>query len=261
MNLLTYSYPVTILILCPLVFLAGVVDSIAGGGGLISLPAYVFAGLPIHICYGTNKFVNGCGTLCSSINYLRNGCVYVKAAIFGIAGALIGSSCGARLALVLSPKALQICLLVILPIVAFIMIFNRGIGSNPQGKNPLPEKMVLYGTFLAGLVVGCYDGFFGPGTGMFLTLILSSLLHFEIVKASGTTKLINLASNVGSTVMYLMAGKILFIVAIPCLFCSIAGNFLGSKLAIKNGAKIIRPIIAVVALMLIIRVISDFINI
>ena len=177
----------------------------------------------------------------------------------GIVGALIGSSCGARLALVMSPKALQICLLIILPIVAVIMIFNRGFGTE-QKKAELPLKTVLIGTFFAGLTVGCYDGFFGPGTGMFLTLILSSLLHFELVKASGTTKLINFASNVGSTVMYLMAKKILFVVAVPCLICSIAGNFVGSRLAIKNGAKIIRPIIALVAIMLIIRLISDFIK-
>ncbi len=259
MSFLTYSYPVTLLILCPLVFLAGLVDSIAGGGGLVSLPAYVFAGLPIHICYGTNKFVNGCGTFCASINYFRSGCVYLKAAAFGIVGALLGSAAGARLALVLSPKALQICLLVILPVVAAIMIFNKDVGKAAK-TNDLPEKIVLPGTFAAGLTVGCYDGFFGPGTGMFLTLILSSILHFELVKASGTTKLINFASNVGSTIMYLFAGKILFIVAFPCIICSIAGNFLGSKLAIKNGAKIIRPIIAVVAVMLIVRVVSDFVK-
>ena len=255
MNLLTYSYPVTLLILCPLVFLAGIVDSIAGGGGIISLPAYIFAGLPIHISYGTNKFVNGCGTLCASVNYLKNGCVNIKAAVSGAGGALLGSAAGAHLALILSPKALHICLLVILPFVALVMICSKK-KEYSAVRPELPKNVVLLGTFGAGLVVGCYDGFFGPGTGMFLTLILSSLLRFEIVKASGTTKLINLASNVGSTVMYFSAGKILFLAAVPCLICSVAGNFLGSRLAIKNGAKIIRPIIAVVSVLLIVHVIA-----
>lgn len=260
MSLLTYSYPVTLLILCPLVFLAGFVDSVAGGGGLISLPAYLFSGLPIHVCYGTNKIVNGCGTLCASINYFKNKCVNIKAAICGVVGALVGSTIGARLALSLSPAALQLCLLIILPIVAAVMIFNRGFGSSKLQK-PLPETIFLLGSLAAGFVVGCYDGFFGPGTGMFLTLILTMALRLNLVTASGTTKFINLASNVGSSITFLMAGKISFIIAIPCLFCSMGGNFLGSKMAIKNGAKIIRPLIAVVAVLLIVHVVSDFIKV
>lgn len=260
MNFLTYSYPITLLILCPLVFLAGVVDSVAGGGGLISLPAYLFAGLPIHICYGTNKFVNGCGTFCASINYLKNKCVNVKVALFGAIGALIGSPLGAQLALHLSSDALRICLLIILPIVAVFMFFNHG-NKKTESTKILKKSFLFPGAFAAGFIVGCYDGFFGPGTGMFLTLILNVILCLDLVTASGTTKIINFASNIGSAVTFLLAGKVLFIIAIPCLFCSVAGNYLGSRLAIKNGAKIIRPIIIVVAVLLIIHVISDFIKV
>lgn len=260
MSFLSFSYPVTLLILCPLVFLAGFVDSVAGGGGLISLPAYIFAGIPIHICYGTNKFVNGCGTLCSSINYFRNKCVNVRAALCGAAGALVGSPLGARFALHLSPAALQVCLLVILPLVAAFMIFNRGVQTTGK-RSPLKNKILMAGSFFTGLIIGCYDGFFGPGTGMFLTLILHVLLRLELITASGTTKIINLASNIGSAVTFLIAGKILFVIALPCLFCSIAGNYLGSHLAIKNGARIIRPLIAFAAVLLIVHVVSDFIKV
>ncbi|WP_210117815.1 sulfite exporter TauE/SafE family protein [Treponema parvum] len=260
MMFLHYSYPVTLAVLCPLIFLAGFVDSVAGGGGLISLPAYIFAGLPIHVCYGTNKFVNGFGTLCASLNYFKNNCVNARAALFGTIGALIGSNFGARTALRLSSDALKICLLVILPVVVVFMIFNRRFGFEKE-KAPIKRPIFSAGALFTGLIVGWYDGFFGPGTGMFLTLILAALLHMNLLTAGGTAKVINLASNIGSAAAFLAAGKVFFMVAIPCMLCSVGGNFLGSRLAIKNGAKIIRPVIVIVSVLLIAHIVSDFLKV
>ena len=256
---MTYPYHITLLIVCPLIFLAGFVDSIAGGGGLISLPAYIFAGLPVHTAYGTNKFAMCFGTGVSVINYSRSGRVHFPAALAGVLGALPGSWMGTQLALSLSPKVLQICLMVILPLVAVFALTGKGI-ARESGLEERPLKPALVIAFFAGLVIGAYDGFFGPGTGMFLTLVLSGLAHIELVKAAGTTRVINFSSNVASLVGWLMGGKILFSLALPCMACAVAGNFLGSRLAIKRGKNLIRFLILVVAGLLFIKVIGDLLG-
>jgi uncharacterized membrane protein YfcA len=252
---MTYSYIVTLLIVCPLVFLAGFVDSIAGGGGLIALPAYIFAGLPVHTAYGTNKFASSIGTGVSVVNYFRSGRVHFLAALAGVIGALPGSWLGTWLALSLPPRALQICLMVILPLVAVFVLTNKGMTKETGDERPLKPLLLI--AFFTGLVIGAYDGFFGPGTGMFITLVLAGLARLELVKAAGTTRVINFSSNVASLAVWLIGGKVLFPLALPCAACSVLGNFLGSRLAIKNGRKIIRPIILVVAALLFIKVIGD----
>ena len=251
-----YSYGITLLILCPLLFLAAFIDSVAGGGGLISLPAYVFVGLPIHSAYGTNKFPNSMGTAVAAVNYLRNGAVDFAAAIPGGIGAILGALIGTRLALSLSPRILQICLIVILPLVGvFIFTSSRFKGSSAEKIPAFRLKILL--SFLIGLVCGAYDGFFGPGAGMFMTLALSGILHLDLIKAAGTTKIINLSSNLASMFTWLVNGKIIFPIAIPCTFCAMAGGFLGSRMAIKIGKRFIRLVLAFVAMLLFAKILYD----
>ncbi|MCL2832944.1 MAG: TSUP family transporter [Treponema sp.] len=252
---MTYSYTITLLIVCPMIFLAGFVDSIAGGGGLISLPAYILAGLPVHTAYGTNKFASCFGTGVSVFNYSRKRRVHFPAAFAGVAGALPGSWLGTELALYLPAKTLLIIMMIILPLVAVFVLLNKGMKGEALGEPPIKKLLVI--SFFTGLVFGAYDGFFGPGTGMFITLVLTGLAHMELIKAAGTTRVLNFASNLASMIVWLTGGKILFALAVPAMICSVAGNFIGSRLAIKNGKKIIRPIILVVAGLLFIKVISD----
>jgi uncharacterized membrane protein YfcA len=254
-----YSYGLSLLILCPLVFLAAFVDSIAGGGGLISLPAYIFAGLPIHVAAGTNKFSSSLGTLAAVGNYLRSGSVDVAAAISGGLCAVLGAGIGTRLALSLPPKVLQVCLLVFLPLAGVFILSGRGLG-NPLEKPPISLRSRLILSGLIGLVLGCYDGFFGPGTGMFMTLALCGLVRLELIKGVGTTKIINFSSNIASMLTWLVNGKVLFPIAIPCTICSVAGGFLGSRMAIKVGRKFIRPVLALVAVLLFSKIIFDLIR-
>ena len=253
---MTYSYGITLLILCPLIFLSAFIDSIAGGGGLISLPAYIFAGLPIHTAYGTNKFSSCMGTATAVANYIRGGCVDFSSAIAGGLGALLGSWIGTRLALSLSPRALQICLMVLLPLVGIFIVSSGSIRNNgPKNPHGMKPKLIL--SSLIGLVFGCYDGFFGPGTGMFMTLALGGLVRLDLIKAVGTTKILNFSSNAASMVTWLINGKILFPIALPCMICSVAGGFLGSRMAIKTGKKFIRAVLVLVAALLFIRIIYD----
>jgi uncharacterized membrane protein YfcA len=253
-----YSYGVSLLILCPLIFLAAFIDSIAGGGGLITLPAYLFVGIPIHTASGTNKFASSIGTFVAVINYIKGGYVDFYAALPGSAGAFLGAWIGTTLALSLSPRALQVCLMVIIPLVGLFVFFRRG-KVNPEPKKPLELQWKLIVSFLIGLIFGCYDGFFGPGTGMFMTLALTAIIRLELTKSVGTAKVMNFSSNFASMITWFLNGKILFPVALPCMVCSVAGGFIGSRMAMKSGMKIIRPILALVAVLLFVKLFFDIV--
>lgn len=252
-----YSYEMMLMIICPLVFCAGFVDAAAGGGGLISLPAYVFAGIPIHIAYGTNKFANCIGTSIASVKFFKSGNIKIKPGILSVVGALIGSWFGTKLVLFLDEKYLRYCLMIILPIVAVFLLFNRTFGSEDNIKE-LKNKKLYFLAFFIGLIIGAYDGFFGPGTGTFLVLAFTSLLGFNLITASGNAKLVNLASNFSSLILYILNGKVLYSVGLPAAICAVLGNYLGAYFAIKNGAKVIKPAILLVVVMLFGKVIYSF---
>jgi len=254
-----YSYSITLLILCPIIFLSAFIDAIAGGGGLISLPAYIFVGIPIHNAYATNKFPASMGTAMAVTNYIKGGCIDFTAAIPGSIAAIIGSFIGTRLALSLSPRALQICLMVILPLVGIFIFTKRGAGDSDSSV-PRAARFKIISSSLIGLALGCYDGFFGPGTGMFLTLLLSGIVHLDLIKSVGSTKLINFSSNFTAMITWLISGKILFPIAIPCMVCSVAGGFLGSRMAIKTGKKLIRLVLALVSILLFVKIAMDLLQ-
>ena len=254
-----YPYGITLLILCPLIFLAAFIDAIAGGGGLISLPAYLFVGIPVHNAYGTNKFPSSAGMAVAAANYLRGGCVDFSAAIPGSIAALIGAWIGTRLALSLSPRVLQICLMIFLPAAGVFILLNRGNESTREGI-PISKKSKIIFSSLIGLVFGGYDGFFGPGSGMFMTLALSGLVRLDLIKSVGTARLMNFSSIFTSMITWLLSGKILFPIAVPCMFCSVFGGFLGSRMAMKTGKKFIRLVLALVAVLLFIKILLDLIK-
>ncbi len=253
-----YSYQIMLTIVCPLVFCAGFVDAVAGGGGLISLPAYIFAGVPIHIAYGTNKFANCTGTFVACVKFFKSGNIRIKSAVLSAAGALIGSWFGTQLVLVLDEKYLKYCLMIILPVVAVFLLFNRNFGSSDEVKKISNKKLYVL-SFIIGMVIGAYDGFFGPGTGTFLVLSFTSILGFDLITASGNAKVVNLASNFAALIAYMINGKILFSIGIPAAICAILGNYIGAHMAIKSGVKVIKPIILVVVVMLLGKVLYSII--
>lgn len=255
---MTQEFVQQLLIVCPLVFLAGFVDSVAGGGGLISLPAYLFAGLPVHMAYGTNKFSSACGTTVATIKYLRHGYITLKLALVSAAGALVGSAVGARMVLAASERVLQITLMVILPVVAVFLLFNRNFGKEDGPRRDYAPSTLLVRALLIGLSIGWYDGFFGPGTGTFLVIAFTGLMGMTLTGATGNAKVVNLASNVAALVTYIIGGSVLYAIAVPAAVCNIAGNYLGASLAVKNGAKFIRPLIFVSIGLLMVKIVMDF---
>lgn len=247
-----------ILIICPLVFLAGLIDSIAGGGGIISLPAYIFVGLPVHLASGTNKFSSTCGTILSVARFIKNKKVHFKSAYFSVFTSLLGSFLGAKAALALDARYLKYCLMIILPFIAIFLVFKKDFGKKDT-STILSNKKVITLSLLSGLIMGAYDGFIGPGTGTFLILIYTSLIGFDFTTASGNAKIVNLASNVSALVTFILNGKVLFWLAVPAAISCIIGHWIGSGLAIKNGSKIIKPIFMVVVILLFIKIGIDLI--
>lgn len=250
LTLLTY------LIVLPLVFLAGLVDSVAGGGGLISLPAYLVAGLPPHLATATNKCSSTFGTILTTVRYLKHGHVHLRSAVLSAVFSLFGSWLGARLNLVLPEKYLYYFLLGALPVIAVFLLVKRDFGGESRVEK-LSERALLVRCAVIALVIGAYDGFFGPGTGTFLVIALTGLCGFDLLTASGNAKVMNLSSNIAAFVTFAVSGNVLWALGIPAALCGIAGQYIGSGLALKKGAKVIRPMFFVVLALLLGTVIYD----
>jgi len=249
----------TLAIVCPLVFLGGLVDSVAGGGGLITLPAYLMAGLPPHLASGTNKCGNAFGTFLATGRFLKRGEVHLPSALAGGAGALAGAWVGAKLNMIMPEKFLYYLMLVVVPVMAIFLFFKRDLGSEDR-SDQFGRLQLLAMAAGIGLVIGAYDGFFGPGAGTFLMLAFTGICRFDLLTASGNTKVANSASNLASLITFGLAGKVLWAVGIPAAVCGIAGNYVGSGLALKGGAKVIRPMFFLVLTLLVARLVYDLIG-
>ena len=251
--------PSTYLIILPLIFLAGFIDAIAGGGGLISLPAYLVAGLPPHIALANNKFSSCFGTLFSTARYFKHGMIDLKIAGISAFFALLGSFVGAKIVLLLDPFFLNYILVVLLPLITIFTYIKKDIGQINTSHEISSQKKIFI-SVLAGFLIGFYDGFFGPGTGAFLILIFAVLLKYDFTVANGNTKVINLASNIAALVAFIINGKVLFVIGIPAAIAGIAGNLLGSKYVIKKGNNLIRPVFLIVFILLFVKIIVDLLR-
>lgn len=241
-------------ILGPLVFLAGFIDSIAGGGGLISLPAYVFAGIPIHLAMGTNKLSSSIGTFTASITYFIHKKIWVKLALISAFFALIGSWLGATMALWVSETALKTILIVVLPIMAvFILRPRKEVVVSPKDKFPWIQITLI--TFL----VGMYDGFIGPGTGSMLIFGFVSVIGMSYTQASANAKIVNLASGIAALITFGAFAQVNLLLGLAAALFSVAGNISGSLLAVRYGKKLIQPLLISVFAILMIKMILDVI--
>ena len=245
-----------VLLICGGVFLAGFMDAIAGGGGIITVPTYLMglSDFPIYNALGTNKLSSGIGTVFSTVRFIRQG--YVDWALFApaIVLALGGSVCGTWLQHHTPAVVLKYLLLLVLPVVAFITLRTRKWPDEPEPLDPRLRRLIVWA---AAFVIGGYDGYYGPGTGTFLMLVFIHLGKMDTRHAAGGVKVINLASNIGGVCSALMAGTVVLGVGLAAALASILGHYLGAGLAIRNGSKIVRPAVVVVLLLLLVKVISE----
>ena len=238
------------------VFLAAFVDGIAGGGGIISVPAYLIAGLPTHLALGTNKLSSVVGTAVSAGRFIRGGYIDWKLGIPSVALALYGAHLGTKLQLALDERYLKWMLLIVLPVVAFIVLKQKKL---PEETLPMPWGRRAAIVWAASFICGAYDGFYGPGTGTFLVLIFCNLAKMDVRTAAGNVKLVNVSSNFGAVYTSFMAGKVFIALGLIAGVASIIGHFIGSGLAIRDGSKIVRPVVLVVLVALAVKVITELV--
>ena len=219
-------------------FIAGFIDSIAGGGGLITIPALLLCGIPPQNALGTNKVQACTGTLVSVFMFARGNFVVWRIALLGIPFALAGSGIGSTLALSLSSDVLGKVLLGMLPFAMCLTMIQPG--KEPIQESPLAGTRFWVLTPLISVVIGAYDGFFGPGTGCFFILAFHWLLKRSLVQASATTKVLNLSSNFSAMVVFMTSGVVLWPLALCMLAASVLGNWLGSRIAMRVGTKAVR---------------------
>lgn len=234
-------------------FAGGLIDAIAGGGGLITVPALLAAGLPPQLALGTNKLQSACGTGFAVWRYARAGLLTTPGLRLAAAMALLGGAVGAVAVSVLNQDLLRMIIPWLLAAVAVYTALNRRFGMEIRPRRLSPVGFAVG----FGLLLGGYDGFFGPGTGSFWTLALVALLGLELRAATGYTKAVNLASNLGSLGVFLACGSVHFAAAASMIGGQLLGARLGSGLVIERGSGLIRPVFLTVVLGLVIKLLWD----
>lgn len=245
----------TLIFLCLAGFLAAFVDSMAGGGGIISVPAFMAAGLPPHMVLGTNKFSATMGSLTSSLSYFKSGNCNTKLLKILCPFTLVGSVLGVKAVLLIDESFLQPLVLVLVLIIGIYTFFSKSIGEENsfQGLN----KKNISISILFAFILGFYDGFFGPGTGSFLIFGLIKILKVDFLSASANSRVLNFVSNISALIMFALSGNIMYNIGIPVCIFMIVGAKIGTKLAIKKGSKIIKPIFVTMSLCVALKMLAQ----
>lgn len=246
----------TYLLVCPFLFLAGFVDAIGGGGGLISLPVYLIAGLAPHNAIATNKMSSTFGTALATGRFLKNGMIELRLAVPSVIAAVFGSSIGAHLSLMVDSAVMEYILFAVLPISAFLVL-NKHLFSDERGCAEMSLNRRTYITAaISAFVVGIYDGFYGPGTGTFLIIAFTVFAHLSIGTANAQAKVINLTTNLTSLVIFLLNGQAFILLGLAGAACNMLGNYFGAGLVMAKGSKIVRPLILGVLFLLLLKVLG-----
>lgn len=244
-----------IIILCFVGFFAAMVDSIAGGGGLITVPAYMLAGLPPHMALGTNKFSATAGSCTSSMKFIKERKVNFDILKYIAPFTLLGACIGVNTILKVNENFLYILVFIMIMFVGIYSLFSKSLGTENRFKG-ITKKSILLGILL-GFSLGFYDGFFGPGTGSFLVFGLINIFGLDFVFASGNARFLNFISNITSLVLFALNGQINYMVSAPVAISMILGAKLGTRLAITKGFKLIKPIFVTMSLAVAVKMLSN----
>ncbi|KAF0125740.1 MAG: putative permease [Elusimicrobia bacterium] len=251
--------PETFALLAALVALAGFIDSMAGGGGLITLPAYLSAGLPLNLLLGTNKLSSSMGTLVAAARFLRSAAFPPLYLFFVIALAAVSSAAGAALISAVPPETVRYLLIIFLPPAALFLVARKDFGLRDTSAHKSPER-IWFGSGLISSVISFYDGLLGPGTGTFLALSFARVCGYDLLRATALSKLLNLTSNVFSLAAFLYLARVDIKLGLVMGLFGMAGNWLGAHVALKRGAWIIRPMLIIVSFGLLAKVAWDMLR-
>lgn len=255
---------VTFAIACPLCFLAGILNASAGSGGLISLPAFMIAGLPPHLAIGTNKLQAVMGMAAANVRFIRGGYLNFRLAAPSIALAILGSLVGSNLSLICDESVLSYLIFAILPFAAFFALnkktfTSRGAAADSDGSSaargeaPLITRKTYVIVCVTAAIIGCYDGFYGPGTGTFLIIAFTAFAHLEVRVASAQAKAINFTTNLTAFIVFATSGNVFIPLGLAAGVCNIIGAWIGAGLVIDFGAKIMRPALVVALVLLLLK--------
>ena len=232
---------------------AGFVDSIAGGGGIITLPALLAAGIPPHQALATNKLQSSFGSFTATANYAQKGLLQPLKYLVGVIFTLIGATIGAVLVQYFPASFLENAIVVMLVVIFIYTLFSPNLGK--MEKHAIINKNIFYIIF--GLLIGFYDGFFGPGTGSFWTMALILMLGFDLKQATAQTKLFNFISNIVSLILFVYAGLVIWKVGLSMGIGQIIGAYLGSTMVSKKEIKFIRTFFLIVVGATILKLLLD----
>ena len=225
--------------------LTGFVDAIAGGGGLIMMPVLLWSGLPPHLALGTNKVQSLAGTTTAARNFLRGGQVDWRTNLPSVIVVFLCAAAGSLVVQLIKPEALQLIVPILLLAAAAYVIF-----SPRMTDDDAHQRLGQRGYAPVGGSIGFYDGFFGPGTGSFFVTSLVALRGLGLTRATGTTKLLNASTNLGSLLVFALGGKVIWLLGLCMAVGAMTGGWLGSRFALRHGARVIRPLLIVTSLAL-----------
>tara|TARA_X000000368_G_scaffold198619_1_gene156787 strand:- start:28 stop:780 length:753 start_codon:yes stop_codon:yes gene_type:complete len=243
-----YEESTVFLILFVVAFFASLIDSIAGGGGLLTTPSMLLVGMPPLNVLATNKFQSCFGTFTSTYNYYKNGFLVEKNKRYYFVLSFIGSSVGTLLVSRISNETLESVIPVLLIGAAIFFITNKG----PSSVNKNEKLLIVFNLIV--FAIGFYDGFFGPGTGSFFVLAFIIIKGANIMESTAITKLLNLSSNFAAFLIFAFQGYVIWYLGLVMAVAQIAGAYTGSKFAIKNGEKVVRPVLVIVSILLSLRI-------
>lgn len=243
----------TLALVCLAALAAGFVDSIAGGGGLLALPALLLAGLDPVAALATNKLQGTFGTASATFAYWRKGHVDVKASWKAVAATFVAAMLGVAAIHLAPTNLLKAILPVVLIWIALYFAFAPRLGAEAK-----PAKLSQTAMNFAVLpAIGFYDGIFGPGTGSFFLLALVTLAGSSLIAAAGKTRLLNFTSNIAALLAFAFTGKIIWMVGMSMGVAQVIGAQLGAHVAMKNGARIIRPLLVLVCCAVAVKLLLD----
>ena len=235
-------------------FFGGFIDAIAGGGGLITLPAIMAMGVPPHLALGTNKLQGVFGSFTATLNFTKKGLIDYKEGFVGIVFTFIGALIGATLILFLNANFLKIIIPFLLIAIFIYTLFIPKIGENDRAAK-MNERLFY---IMFGLILGFYDGFFGPGAGSFWMFAMVALIGLNLKKAVAHTKALNFTSNIVALGVFIAGGQILWLVGFLMAVGQILGAYFGSNLVIKKEVKFIRTMFLIVVAATICKLLFDY---
>lgn len=236
-------------IICPLLFLSGFIDAIAGGGALISIPAYLLAGIPVHAAIATNKLSASFGAIISAARFMKNGLINLKLGLPSVAFAIVGSTIGANLSMLIDEHIITKVLFVILPLAAFVVLNKSIFHDYPDSELVLNSRTFII-VMLTAFIIGIYDGLFGPGAGTFTIIGFTVLGKMSINKANAQMKLINLTTTVTALIVFLINNQVMIPLGIAAGICNMVGSWLGAGFVLTQGSRITKPAMLLVLTLL-----------